>query len=133
MKIIKLTLLIILSIGLLTGCGKKEDSKKDKEEIKSNINENVIKDQTLDVFTFKNTSLIYKDGYSILETLVTNTSNEKQYLEEFKIHIKDEKGNVIVTLTGFIGDSIEANSSKRIVSTYGEDLTNATSIEYEKK
>ena len=34
-------------------------------------------------------------------------------------------------MTGFVGDSIAAKTSKVIDSTYGEDLTNAASIEYE--
>ena len=126
----------ILTFGLLTGCGcqKKEDNKnKDtkNEEIKTNTNEDVIKDQTVDVFKFEKTSLIYENGNSKLQTTVTNTSSEKQYLAEFLIHVKDENGNEIVTMTGFVGDSIDANASKIIDSTYGDDLTKAASIEYE--
>ena len=43
----------------------------------------------------------------------------------------DENGNEIVTMTVFVGDSIDANASKIIDSTYGDDLTKAASIEYE--
>jgi len=75
--------------------------------------------------------LIYEKSTSILQTTVTNTSNTTQYLKDFNIIVKDESGNEIVTLTGFIGDSIDAGESKLIVSSYGEDLTNAASIEYE--
>lgn len=126
----------ILAFGLLTGCGcqKKEDNKNKNtknEEIKTNTNEDVIKDQTVDVFKFEKTSLIYENGNSKLQTTVTNTSSEKQYLAEFLIHVKDENGNEIVTMTGFVGDSIDANASKIIDSTYGDDLTKAASIEYE--
>ena len=85
----------------------------------------------MDVFKFEKTSLIYENGNSKLQTTVTNTSSEKQYLAEFLIHVKDEQGNEIVTMTGFVGDSIDANASKIIDSTYGDDLTKATSIEYE--
>lgn len=132
-NIIKLFLVSVLSILLFTGCGcQKEKTEPElKEEIKENTNENIIKDQELEVFKFTNTSLIYKDGNSILETIVTNTSSEPQYLAEFKINVRDINGNIIVTMTGFIGDSIEANSSKIITSVYGDDLTNATSIDYE--
>lgn len=127
----KIGLLVLVTMSLLTvatGCGCK---KKEKEEVKANTEQEVIKDQKVEVFAFTNTSLVYENGTSTLETLVTNTSKEKQFLAEFKIHVKDAKGNVIVTLTGFIGDSIEAGSSKKITSTYGSDLTNAAKIEYE--
>jgi len=129
MKKIGILIIIMLTTMIVeTGCGCK---KKEKEEIKVNTEEEIIKDQKVEVFEFTNTSLVYENGTSTLETTVTNTSKEKQFLAEFKIHVKDEKGNIIVTLTGFIGDSIEAGSSKKITSTYGADLTKATKIEYE--
>ena len=131
----KLAMLLALSVttlGLLTGCGcQKKEKETKKDEIKTNTNENVIKDQTVDVFQFEQTSLIYEDGNSKLQTTVTNTSDETAYLAEFLIHVKDAEGNEIVTMTGFVGDSIAAKASKVIDSTYGEDLTNAASIEYE--
>lgn len=129
-KILALVLAFSLFFGLATGCGcnKKEDK---KEEVKINTNEGVIKDQELEVFTFTNTSLVYEDNTSILITKVTNTSDQTEYLKEFKIHVKDAAGNEIVELTGFVGDNIGANSSTTISSSYSEDLTKATTIEYE--
>lgn len=120
----------IFTINLLTGCGitKKEDSK--EAEITSNTNVEVIKDQTVDVFKFENTSLIYMDGTSTLETNITNTSTIDRNLQEFKIIVKDKNQNEIITLTGFIGNTIKAGETKVINSYCGEDLTNATSIEY---
>lgn len=126
----KIIISIVLLLTLATGCGcsKKE---KNQEDVKININEDVIKDQELEVFTFTNTSLTYEDNTSILITKVTNTSDKTEYLKEFKIHVKDEKGNKIVDLTGYVGDNIEGNSSIMISTSYAEDLTNASSIEYE--
>ena len=79
---------------------------------------------------FTNTSLVYENNTSVLETLVTNKSDKTEYLSEFDILVKDKDGNVIVTLTGFIGASIDAGESRVIASTYSEDLTKAASIEY---
>lgn len=129
-KIIGLTTIVLLTFALLTGCGcsKKENN---KDEIKTNTNENVIKDQQLEVFQFTNTSLIYEDNNSYLQTTVTNTSTETQYLEQFNIIVKDSLGNVIITLPGFVGAYIEPNASKIISSSCARDLTTASSIEYE--
>ena len=131
-KAVMISISMLLVLGIVTGCGcKKKEEKKEKEpEIKVNTNENVIKDQELDVFTFTKTSLVHKESTSTLETLVTNTSDETQYWEEFKIIVKDEEGKEIVTMTGFVGDSIKGKESKTIISSYGEDLTKAASIEY---
>lgn len=124
---------VLLVVGLVTGCGcSKETNEEKKEEsgIKVNTNQDVIKDQQLEVFTFTNTSLIYENGTSVLETIVTNTSNETQYLEEFNIIVKNDKGEEIITMTGFVGESIAAQESTTILSSYGDDLSTAASIEY---
>lgn len=119
----------VFTIGLITGCGcsKKEEP---QEDIKINNNEGVIKDQTVEVFELKNTSLIYENGNTILETVVTNTSSKDEYLEEFKIKVTDASGNEMITLTGFVGEVIKAGESKVINSYCGEDLSTATNITY---
>ncbi len=137
-KIIYLSLATIMILCLTVGCGcnKKETKEEinnieEKDNIKVNTNKDVTKEQQLEVFTFTNTSLIYEDNTSILKIKVTNTSSETQYLEEFKIHVKDELGNEIVELKGFVGNNIPGNSSTVITSSYAEDLTKAAAIEYE--
>ena len=131
-KMKKVTIGIIMgvfTIGLITGCGcsKKEEQ---QEDIKINNNEGVIKDQTVEVFELKNTSLIYENGNTTLETVVTNTSSKDEYLEEFKIKVTDASGNEMITLTGFVGEVIKAGESKVINSYCGEDLSTATNITY---
>ena len=133
-KIINMSLVLLIGIILLTGCANKIKDKKQDEnnnDTKVNTNQDVIKDQTLENFKFENTSLVYENGNSVLETIVTNTSSETTYLKEFKIIVKDVSGNEIVTLKGFVGDSLGAGESRTITSSYGDDLTEAKSITYE--
>lgn len=129
-KVINISLVLLIGLLLLTGCGNKEKENKETNT-KINTNEDVVKDQTLENFKFENTNLVYEDGTSILQTVVTNTSNETTYLTEFKIHVKDEHGVEIIELTGFVGDSLSAGESRTITSSYGDDITNAASITYE--
>ena len=136
MKKAMLYISIIMLLVVTVGCNdKKQEVKKEKKKVENKIkvdtNKDVIKNQNLEVFTFTNTSLVYENSTSVLATIVTNTSSETQYLKEFKIHVKDENGSEIVELTGFVGDNIKGNDSKQIVSSYGEDITHAASIEYE--
>ena len=119
----------VFTIGLITGCGCSKKGEP-QEDIKINNNEGVIKDQTVEVFELKNTSLIYENGNTILETVVTNTSSKDEYLEEFKIKVTDASGNEMITLTGFVGEVIKAGESKVINSYCGEDLSTATNITY---
>lgn len=128
----KKIIISILILGLLTGCGcsKQETTTNPQEEIKSNTNEGIIKDQQVEVFEFKNTSLVREENNTVLETTVTNTSSTDQYLEEFKIEIKDKDGNIMETLIGFVGDKLKTGESKVINSYCGTDLTTATDIVY---
>ena len=129
-KIILITLSTLMLLAFATGCGcSNKNDKQDK--IKSNTNEDVVKDQTLDVFSFTNTSLVYEKNTSVLTTVVTNNSNEKQMLKKFNIIVKDTEGNVIVTLPGYVGSYIDAKASTVITSSYASDLTHAAKIEYE--
>ena len=78
-KVINISLVLLIGLLLLTGCGNKEKENKETNT-KINTNEDVVKDQTLENFKFENTNLVYEDGTSILQTVVTNTSNETTYL-----------------------------------------------------
>ena len=127
--------LLLLLLFIITGCScsKKTNEKEEKKlkDVEVNKNQEVTKDQELEMFTFTKTSLVYEDNTSYLTTLVKNNSNEKQYLQEFTIHIKDESGNDIVTLPGYVGDYLDADEERLITSSYRSDLTKASSISYE--
>ena len=129
-KVIKILIIGTLTIGLATGCGCSKKEEQPQEDIKANTNEEVIKDQKVEEFELKNTSLIYEDGNTTLETTVTNTSNKDSYLKEFDIQVLDSEGNEIVLLKGFVGDNIKAGESKVINSYYHKDLSDAAKIVY---
>lgn len=128
-KFLNISFILLLSLCLITGCGKKKEDKP-KSEIQINQNEDVIKDQQLEMFKFENTNLIYENGTSKLETKVTNTSDEEVTLLQFRIHVMDGDRE-IVNLPGYIGTVMKAGESRILTSTYGADLTKATSIRYE--
>ena len=127
-------LLILLCIMLcVTGCGKEETEEVtllEEETVKVNSNENVIKDQSLNEFIFENTSLVYENNTSTLETTVTNISSSAIFLVEFKIDIKNEDGEVVETLIGLVADNIEAGESRKITSSTSLDLSQSYSLEY---
>ena len=128
-KILNISMTMLVGMFLLTGCQNNKDVK--PIETKANTNTEVVKDQQLENFTFKSTSLVYEEQTSTLQTVVTNTGSKVEMLSEFLIHVKDAEGNEIVTLTGFIGDSLKPGESRTITSSYGDDLTTAASISYE--
>ncbi len=129
-KALVVTIISIFAFSILTGCVSKKQNEEDGT-IQNNINENVVKNQKVEEFEFTNTSIVYEDGKTTLTTVVTNTSNEKVNLIEFKIHVKDKDGNEIIEMIGFVGEELQPKES-RLISSYSiEDLSLADTIEYE--
>lgn len=139
-KIINISLLLLLSLTLVVGCNKnnKQNDEVDnntgndtKPTVEVNMNEDVIKNQNIDGIEITNTSLVYEDGISYLKATVTNHTGTDYELSEYRISVKDSNGNVIVTIPGYIGNILKDGESKLINTMISEDLSKATSIEYE--
>ena len=135
-KVINITLMLLVCLTLVTGCGKDKTTNNDKKEdnmptIEVNDNQEVIKDQNIDGIEITNTSLVYEDGISYLKATVTNNTGSDYELNEYKINVKDNDGNIIVTMPGYVGSVIKNGESKSINTMISEDLSKAYSIEYE--
>ena len=98
-KIINITIMLLVCLTLVTGCGKDKMKNDDKKEdnmptIEVNDNQKVIKDQNIDGIEITNTSLVYEDGISHLKATVTNNTGSDYELSEYKINVKDNDGNI---------------------------------------
>ena len=135
-QIANITLMLLVCLTLVTGCGKDKTKNDDKKEdnmptIEVNDNQEVIKDQNIDGIEITNTSLVYENGISYLKATVTNNTGSDYELNEYKINVKDSDGNIIVTMPGYVGSVIKNGESKSINTMISEDLSKAYSIEYE--
>lgn len=129
MKVFRFMVISLFTLILFTGCGTSKSPNSKKDNMK--INTDIMESQTVENLSFTSPSLIYENNNSKFQVTVTNTSSETVPLSKILIHMKDADGNEIVTLEGFIGGSLDANSSKRIDTVYGDDLMNVKKIEYE--
>ena len=133
MKKILLTTLVVLSIFTLTGCGKENNNKSvkiDNEKIKTNTNEEVIKEVEIDGLKINRSSLVYEEGICTLTTSITNVSNDVIVVDSVKIIYSDKEGNETILLAP-VGDPITQNQTVYVTSTTDIDLTNAVSVRYE--
>ena len=133
-KIIKISVLLVMSLGLVTGCSctKKEGTEKQEEnKVIVNTEEEVIKDREVDGIKMTNTSYTTVNGITTILTSVTNDSSEDYYLKEYVIIIKDEKGEKLARIPGYVGTTIKAGETRTINSSTNYDVANAKSIEYE--
>ena len=128
-KKVLLVLMLVVVIAV-TGCGKKEKNIDNPVE-NVNTNTGVVENKEVEVFTFTNTSLVWNDNASNLVTVITNTSDEEQYLKGFKVHVYDSNGNEIASMTGYVGAKLKAHEVRQMSTGHYENLTNATKIEYE--
>ena len=131
-KTIKISILLLMSIGLITGCScsKKEEEKK-KPDIKVNTEENVVKDQEVEGIQMTNASMITEDGLTTFQTKVTNNTGSDYTLNEYNIIVKDKEGNIIKTIPGYVGSTIKVGETKELKSTTNADMSKAYSVEYE--
>jgi len=127
----KIGLIALIGMTLFaTGCGCQKDETTKEPEIIVNEEQEVIKDQEFEGLKMTNTSLVTAEGNSKLVTQVTNNTGSDYYLNEFKIIVKDEKGEVIATLPGYVGEVIPNGETRIIDSNTDKDLSKAKSIEY---
>jgi len=127
----KIGLIALIGITLFaTGCGCNKKDVEKEPEIIVNEETDVVKDQVFEGLQMTNTSLVTVDGNSKLVTVVTNNTGADYYLDEFKIIVKDENGEVITTLPGYVGEVIPNGETRTIDSNTDLDLSKAKSIEY---
>ena len=86
----------------------------------------VLKDQEVDNLVFSNADL----NGNKLSVEVKNNSNEIYTLNTIDVVFKDESGNEITTLSGYIGNNLNTGDVKRLVVETDVDLSGAYSIEY---
>lgn len=120
-------LLIVLGLLMIfTGCKEATTT----NNIKTNNNENIIKEQVVGNLLLNQVSLTYEKGTSTFSVQITNQTSESVAVNQFDITFKTKNGSVIATLQGTLGDSLDGNTSIVITMTSDIDLTEAYSLEY---
>lgn len=140
----KKLLFTFLAFGLIltTACGKKDNDKGknnvennggNQTEVKgpiANTENGVVSDKVIDGLKFTNISLIIDGSSSDFYADVINTNNEPVTVNSFQIVLKDAEGNIVTTLPGFIGATLQPNDSVTISTGVEMDLTNIKSVEF---
>lgn len=128
MKYFKVLLILLFSISIITGCGKKDEEKKLETQ-----NEKVEEKQKIiaDSFEFTTNSVNFENNNSVFDINVKNISNEERYINEFLIHVKDTNGNELAGLYGYVNEKIEANGERVVSCSFGGNLSNYSTLEFE--
>lgn len=150
-KVISLSLVLLLCLTLVTGCGKsnkKEDNKDNKENnIKDEINEDgtlkedknenkgVLKEQVVEGITLSDVELKSTAYSSTMSIKATNNTDSAITFQYFKVYFKDKDGKNILGENGFavasLFGTINSKESKTLNLNADRDLSNVYSISYE--
>lgn len=131
--IVIIAIVVIMSLLMIVSNISKKNNNKEEKLPVVNTEKEVIKDQEFDGLKMTNTSLIYENGVSKLETIVENNSGNDYNLIEFSIIVKDKNDEVITTIPGYVGETIKNGEKKKINSSIDMDLSKAKKIEYNVK
>ena len=86
----------------------------------------LLKNQTVESLEFSNATM----SGNKLTVDVKNVSDTSYILETIDVKYLDASGNEIVTVNGYIGNSILEDSTKKLVVETDADLSPAASIQY---
>lgn len=86
----------------------------------------LLSNQTVDNLEFLNAKL--ENGKLIVE--VHNTLSTTYNLKTIEVSYYDNSNNIITTVKGYIGPSIDSDNYRQLVVQTDADLSNATKIEY---
>ncbi len=122
MKKIILTSLLI-TLLLITGCGKKKENKDNN----NNVNTPVVEEQiSYEGLEFVNVGA----SNGVIKTVAINNTKNAIKNIKFSMKVMDSNGNTIVELTDEIKETIEKGTTKEVETKVDADLSNAASIEY---
>ena len=124
----KKIILVILSLVLMTGCGKKE-VQETNETNKVNLNELAIEDKKINDLVLKNTSIIYDQGITTFKTLLVNEGTDIN-IKNIYIDCYSKSGFKILTLKKEIKKKIKEKNNYQIVVATDIDLTDIYEIKY---
>lgn len=143
-KIIIISLIMILSVGLITGCGKKDKNQDNiqkenqtNQNNEQNKNKNIIENtsvvgsQKIEPYNFEVISLKYENNVSTLEYAITNEGTSEITIAKYRVSIENENGKIFEFDKAHKEKVLAPNESKIIKKEIKHDLTEATNITFE--
>ena len=126
-------IIVVVAVVLRTRDNNKKDVVENEDGTTAITEQGVIKDESYGGLNFSNTTLIKDGNMYTLSMDVTNSTDETIDLEQVGIDMKNDKGNVLITLNGYIGEPMAAGETRTITSSTETDLSKVTSktiVEY---
>jgi len=92
-------------------------------------NSGYLRNQVVDGLSFENAEIVYEGGITTFTAEVYNENGVEYTLKNISINLTDGDGK-IVTLVGYIGETLEINEGKIITASIDDDLSDSTNLQY---
>lgn len=96
----------------------------------SNPNSGFLPDQTVDGLNFQNAQMNIQNGISNYTVEVVNELKESYELKTIEVVLKDENGEELTILTGYIGNNLESGETKVLDASIDEEINAIHQVEY---
>ena len=128
MNLKKFVIALLVICPLVVGCGSGDTEKKKPEN--NNQTSSQFKNVTKDNLIYRNTSFEKdENGYTVI-TEVENKSDMPRTVNYVYLDLKDKDGNVVETLTSYVGEEIKPHDSAATIAKTAIDLSKVKTIEY---
>ncbi len=128
MKNLKKFLVVMLLVcPILVGCTSEKEEQKKEEE---NTDTSVFKTVTKDNLVYRNSSFEVTENGTTIITEVENIGEDSREITTVALELKDKDGNIVDTLSSYIGKDIKPNDSEATIAKTEADLSNVVSIDY---
>lgn len=127
-KLGKFLVVMLLVCPILVGCTKEKKEEVKKEE--ENTSASAFKSVTKDNLIYRNSSFEVTETGTTIITEVENIGEESREITTVVLELKDKDGNIVDTLSSYVGKDIKPNDSEATIAKTDADLSNVTAIDY---
>lgn len=96
----------------------------------SNVEGAYLNDQTVSGLLFSGASIDFEDGLTTYTVDVSNTLEEEYFLKNINIIFKDKNNKEIVTLIGYVGETLKVTDKKVLEASVDKELKDIETIQY---
>lgn len=136
MRIVNIIIIFLVLLLVVFGLMKifNGRSKGEIDNLIYNKNKSFIRRQKVDGFAFKDIKCSYDGKNSLISYTLTNETNDKIYLNNYDIIVKDKNKRPIIIIVASYDGEVESKQSVKLVSSVvGIDLTDAYYMELKLK
>ena len=95
----------------------------------STSDSSVLRNQTVDGLSFENADISCNSGVCTFTVDVYNENKSTYTLKNIDLNFKQED-NSVLTLVGYIGETLESDEGRKLTASIDRDISNSTNLEY---